>query len=173
MYVDATFSIVPHPFYQCLIIMIWEPTLSIYVPVAWILMTGKTDECYWQAFNWLSNVVDNLMPEFIGVDFEIAFFSQIKNHFEESDLIGCLFHFKQAMRRKMVKLGIPEAELKFAMRKGIVDLITVIPLDDLDKGIVFIRHMIAEFVVEQGYSDGEERASHERWDAFWDQYFIP
>jgi len=77
MYVDCTFRIVPNPFYQCLIIMIFDTSLQIYVPVAWILMTGKTDECYWQAFNWLTNAVPRMDPSFIGVDFEKAFFTQV------------------------------------------------------------------------------------------------
>ena len=51
MFVDATFRIVPHPFYQCLIVMVFDASLKIYIPVAWILMTGKTEECYWQTFN--------------------------------------------------------------------------------------------------------------------------
>ena len=37
----------------------------------------------------------------------------------------------------MEKLGIPEAEIKFAMRKGEVDLLTVIPIEDLERGIAF------------------------------------
>eukprot|EP00804_Cyclotella_cryptica_P003775 CCRYP_008952-RG/>CCRYP_008952-RG protein AED:0.38 eAED:0.62 QI:0/0/0/1/0/0.33/3/0/196 len=110
MFVDATFDIVPHPFYQCLIIMVFDARLRIFIPVAWILMTGKTNECYWQAFNWLCSAVDEIAPAYIGVDFERAFFTQVSNHFSEADLIGCLFHFKQALRRKMIKLGIPEEE---------------------------------------------------------------
>ena len=43
MFVDATFDIVPHPFYQFLIIMVFDARLRIFIPVAWILMTGKTN----------------------------------------------------------------------------------------------------------------------------------
>mmetsp|Transcript_18023 Transcript_18023/g.32666 ORF Transcript_18023/g.32666 Transcript_18023/m.32666 type:complete len:108 (-) Transcript_18023:337-660(-) len=73
MFVDATFDVVPHPFYQCLIIMIFDVGVKTYVPTAWILMTGKTDECYWQAFNWLTSTVQNITPAYIGVDFEWFF----------------------------------------------------------------------------------------------------
>eukprot|EP00804_Cyclotella_cryptica_P014847 CCRYP_021233-RA/>CCRYP_021233-RA protein AED:0.19 eAED:0.19 QI:1615/0.57/0.5/1/0/0/8/0/352 len=132
MFVDATFNIVPHPFYQCLIIMVFDARLRIFIPVAWILMTGKTNECYWQAFNWLCSAVDEIAPAYIGVDFERAFFTQVSNHFAKADLIGCLFHFKQALRRKMIKLGIPEEEVKFVMQKGVIDLITVIPVEHLN-----------------------------------------
>jgi hypothetical protein len=45
MFVDATFDIVPYPFCQCLIIMVFDARLQICIPVAWIHVTGKTNEC--------------------------------------------------------------------------------------------------------------------------------
>ena len=36
-----TFDVVPSPFYQCLIIMVFDARLRIFILVAWILMTGK------------------------------------------------------------------------------------------------------------------------------------
>ena len=51
LYMDATFDCCPDPFYQCLIIMIYEPTCSHYVPVMYILMTNKNETSYWHAFN--------------------------------------------------------------------------------------------------------------------------
>jgi len=94
MFVDATFDVVPSPFYQCLIIMVFDARLRIFIPVAWILMTGKTNECYWQAFNWLTSAVDSINPAFVGVDFERAFFSQVTNHFSEAEIVGCFFSFQ-------------------------------------------------------------------------------
>jgi hypothetical protein len=88
--------------------MVFDAALKIYVPVAWILMTGKPDECYWQAFNSLCNTVEFIDPSYIGVDFELAFFRMIGIHFLDAKLFGCKFHFKQAARRMMVKLEISE-----------------------------------------------------------------
>ena len=82
-------------------------------------MTSKTLECYWQAFNWLTSVVDLIAPAFVGVDFERAFYPQDANHFTEAEIIGCLFHFKQAIHRQMNKLGIPNDKVKLCLRKGI------------------------------------------------------
>ena len=73
-------------------------------------------------------------------------------------------------------MGIPEAEVKFAMRSGVVDLITIIPTDELDKGIAYIRTLIINFVVEL-YKDEEDEelkvASCKLWDQYWDNYFCP
>ena len=155
MFVDAIFDVVPHTFYQCLIIVIFDMGVKTYVPTAWILMTGKTDKCYWQSFNWLTSTVQNITPAYVGVDFEWDFFSQVSNHFSDAELIGCKFHFKQAVRRKMISMGIPEAEVKFTMRSGVVDLITVIPSDELNKGIAYICTLITNFFVEL-YEDEDD-----------------
>lgn len=180
MFVDATFDIVPHPFYQCLIIMIFDARLKIFIPVAWILMSGKTDECYWQAFAWLTSAVEDLNPAFCGVDFEIAFFHQVAIHLTGVDLIGCLFHWKQAIRRKIIKLKIPDDEVKFAMRRGVIDLLTIVPKDDVHPiGTTYVASKIMDYCAEkykQGtpeFNASEFDASLKRWNAFWDDYFIP
>ena len=160
----------PVPFYQCLIIMVFDAARKVYVPVAWILMSGKTEQCYWQAFNWRTSAVNDIDASYIGVDFESAFFSQLGIHFPDAKLMGCLFHFKQAARRMMVKLGIPENEINSAMARGVYDLLTVIPIEQLEKGIVFVRTKIIDFVGELSDSDKGEQASVERWDKFW-KYF--
>ena len=174
---DATFRIMLHPFYQCLIVMVFDASLNINIPVVWILMTGKTEECYWQAFNWLVSVAKSIDPSYIGVDFERAFFSQAQLHFPNARLIGCLFHFKQAAWKKMIQISILEEEVLFAMRSGVFDLITVIPLELMEKGIAFIRVMIIDHVWllyqdEDGLPDSQNiNASTEKWDSFWDGYF--
>ena len=73
-------------------------------------------------------------------------------------------------------MGIPEAKVKFAMRSGVVDLVTIIPTDELDKGIAFIRTLIINFVVEL-YKDEEDDepkvASCKLWDQYCDNHFCP
>ena len=160
----------PVPFYQCLIVMVFDAAHKIYVPVVWILMSGKTEECYWQAFNWLTSAVEDIDASYIGVDFERAFFNQLDAHFPDAKLMGCLFHFKQAARRKMVNLGIPDSVIKFAMARGTYNLLTVIPIDQLEKGVVYVRTKIIDFLSELSKSVKEEEASVERWEKFW-EYF--
>ena len=73
-------------------------------------------------------MVQDLDPSYIGVDFERALFTNVSNHFPEAKLIGCLFHFKQAIHRKMKQLKFPDKEVDYAMRRGVIDLLTVIPV---------------------------------------------
>ena len=49
IYIDETFDpCTPHPFYQCLIVMVFNPSTSSYVPFIYTLMTHKYAELYWQ-----------------------------------------------------------------------------------------------------------------------------
>ena len=56
--------------------MIFDMGTKTYTPVAWVLMTGKTEECYWQAFNGLTSIAD-IVASYIGVGFERSFFTQV------------------------------------------------------------------------------------------------
>ncbi len=53
LFIDATFSCVSTPFYQCLIIMVFDPSTSHVLPVIYALMMHKVQELYWQRFNQL------------------------------------------------------------------------------------------------------------------------
>ena len=47
IFIDATFSpCTPNPFYQCLIIMVYDSQTSAYIPVIYALMTHKVTELY-------------------------------------------------------------------------------------------------------------------------------
>ena len=122
--------------------MVFDAAHRIHTPVAWALISGKTRECYWQVFNWLTSSVQEHDPSYVGVDFKLAFFSNVAIHFPDAILIGCLFHFKQAIRRKLTILKFPDEEISFAMKKGVIDLITIIPKEHLNLGIGFIGEMM-------------------------------
>lgn len=169
MFVDATFGCVPKPFYQVLIVMVFVSSLEIYVPTCYILMTGKTHECYWQAFNWLCSEVPRATPKYIGVDFEINFFTVARDHFPGAELIGCKFHFKQAILKKLKEgTNIKSSQWLFAMKKGVIDLLMVIPKAQLEQGIEFVRKMIIDHISQlEDFTSGDVKL----WDEFWEGYF--
>ena len=134
MFVDATFSCVSAPFHRCLIIMVYDKALCTYIHVMWILVTGKTKECYCQAFTYIKGEVPTCDPFCVGVDFERAFLALLGAFFKTYALVWCLFCFKQAARRKMMKLGIAIEEIILVMTHGIYDLLTILPKDELEKG---------------------------------------
>ena len=87
------------------------------------------------------------------------------------ELIGCLFHFKKAIREKLEKLGIDKKEIEIAMGWGVFDLITVLPTDELkERGIDFVREKIMNLIFDFYQKEGEVVTSEEKWDEFW-EYF--
>ena len=59
-YIDATFDpCTPHPFNQCLIVMVFDPSRRSYVPVIYTLMMHMCTELYWQVFNQFKVLTQN------------------------------------------------------------------------------------------------------------------
>ncbi len=54
------------------------------------------------------------------------------------------------------------------MARCMYDLLTVIPIDQLEKGVVYVRTKIIDFVSELSKSVKEEDASVKRWEKFGD-----
>ena len=162
LFIDATYKITPKisDMYQCLIVMVKDPQTQYFAPVMYVLMSGKTKMMYFQVLHFLLTATDfKLNPRRISCDNEEALVSQIELQFpatrtligedrvvrrvQGTDLNTCLFHLKQAFRRKCVKMGIPEWQIRIAMERGMVDLLCVLPPDELkDKGIPFIMDLL-------------------------------
>ena len=128
IYIDDTFNIVPHPFYQCLTIMVYDIQSTMYVPVMYILMTGKSESMYWHALHWVIVCSGwRLEPFLVTCDFEKTLHNAVTGQFKGTKLNGCLFHWKQAIRRKMIALKIESEQISMAMTKFVLDCLTVIP----------------------------------------------
>ena len=80
MYVDATFKCTPPPFYQTLILMVFDAQTKVYVACMWILMTCKNAENYWFAFHFViaSTGWTNITPDTITCDYELALVKELR-----------------------------------------------------------------------------------------------
>lgn len=171
IFVDATFGCVPKPFKQCLILMVYDPSLKIYIPVYYVLMTGKSEKVYDMAYMQMDVAADEEMdPSAVGVDFETALLKMAGKHFPDAVIVGCDFHWKQALRRKLKAMGFPDEEIEIAMRFGMLDLLISLPPEELErKGLPFVRNLVVS-TIDAKLEDG---ASYSLWDGFFDSYFIP
>lgn len=167
VYVDATFDCVPHPFTQCLIFMIYHRETSSYVPIVYALMDSKCKEAYWHVFNQIVVLSQwKLQVKTYCTDFERALLDQMKIQFGGPDggtHIGCFFHLKQAWRKYLLeKCHIDRETVKVAMQVGMLDLLCVIPADEVSAhGIPYLRSIFgANLSVRE----------LEKWEKFW-QYF--
>jgi hypothetical protein len=147
LFIDATFSCVPAPFYQCLIIMVFDPSTSHYLPVVYALMTHKVQELYWQMFNQLIFLTKwKMQVRTFTSDFELAMMNTLELLFGENagggKHVGCFFHLKQAWRKYLIEkcgLGLSSLLGPF-MAVGGLNLLCVIPRNEIDSvGIPFLR----------------------------------
>ena len=165
LFLDCTFSCVPHPFNQCMVVMVYTPAYRMYVPVFHVLMQSSTQFNYWNALHQVIIAASwEVTVSTVTCDFELPLIKAVKDHFVDvdhpSELIGCLFHWLQAIRRKLKALGMEDAEVSMVLQQ--VKLLTVMPEDEIiSKGIPYLRQRI----------EGPERRPI--YDEFWNSYFIP
>jgi hypothetical protein len=90
-----------------------------------------------------------LDPETITCDFETALIGAIRDQLPNTAINGCLFHLKQARRTK--KLRIDESDAKIAIESGILDMLTVIPVNQVERrGITYVKVYIQRRCQEDG-----------------------
>ena len=71
---------------------------------------------------------------------------------------------KQCLRRKLIELVINKDQREFAMKKGILDILTIIPHDEIEsKGIPYVQFLI-ENVIDQGDNAIVDAC---KWKVFW------
>lgn len=137
-FIDGTFKITPHSFYQCVIVMIYDCGTELYVPCAFGLVTGKNEHIYCELFHQLIMLMEySWMPRVITTDFEQALISAIKQEFPESKISGCYFHLKQALQRKLKKYKVSGSNSIVILEK--VELLTLVPAHEILSAIQYIK----------------------------------
>ncbi|POM79640.1 Hypothetical protein PHPALM_2634 [Phytophthora palmivora] len=164
LFVDGTFRCVPNGFRQCVVVMAEDRARYLFVPVFYVLCTNCNEATYWEVLDQIIKSTDNNMhPAEIVCDFEIGLIKSVQAQFPNAEVIGCLFHFKQALRRKMKKLCIPDNEVRVAMGKGVLDMLTVIEQDKVGvAGIAWVKEEIKSRCGRLGY-----HYSKQKWRSFW------
>ena len=71
----------------------------------------------------------------------------------------------------MKNLGFPDKEVAFAIRRGIYDLLTIIPVGHLTVGVEFVMDMIFVHLGEPYDGDSMYEKAVSRWTPFWSTHF--
>ena len=149
--------------------MIFAEREQKYIPCIWILLTGKTKRCYSEAISWVSRCLPygrRPSVQFAGVDFEPAFYTAISNFFPEAIIIGCFFHFKQAIRGKVQKLGMDKAVISVILL--IMNYAPSLPPDEmLEKGIPFLKSLVRAALKKQRDLN---KIDNNQWKLFWNYF---
>ena len=116
-YTDGTFTIAPSNYHQFLTIAIRDPNTGFIKPALWAILDSKEEESYYQAFRIIKDIASNSGRldwnlTSITLDFEPGLINGFKRVFLETRVIGCLFHFKQALYREAKIQGLTIDKLK-------------------------------------------------------------
>lgn len=111
-------------------------------PLVYVLMKRRTTEAYVNAFKFIDEKIIELIGSGIIIDFENAMRAALKIVCPNLPILGCLFHYVQAIQRKMK--SIPELYLlirtnekaKFIFRK--IQCLALLPAHEIMNGFVIL-----------------------------------
>ena len=144
-YIDATFSIVDKPFMQLFSchVMVSHNCVMQQIPVCFVLMARRRKLDYkqvFEAFVELATGIDGTPPkvEKIMLDFEAAMWTSLRemmndNTFPTVQLKGCLFHFNQALFKKILGVGLKDEYYKDIGTQYILQQLLCLPLLPAEK----------------------------------------
>ena len=104
LYFDGTFKKCPKQFYQ-----LWTVFVDFgrhILPGIHCLLTSKSEEIYTVTLANIKEIVPQMSPSCAMGDWEQASRNAIKIAYPSVTLYGCSFHHKQAVWRKITKLGL-------------------------------------------------------------------
>ena len=108
-YLDATFKVVKNHFSQLFSIhaFVKHGSACNQVPLVFVLMSKRRNSNYLLVLKEIQNILHaNQTVTKMVLDFEIAMWSTIPTVFPEVSFMGCVFHWKQAVWRKIQELGL-------------------------------------------------------------------
>lgn len=103
-YVDGTFKIAPILFQQVFVIMGFANG-GVH-PCLYALLPNKNQSTYSRLLVEINNIVPNLNPRSVSVDFEIAIHNAFRNQFNGIEIHGCFFHLLQNLKKHIAAVGL-------------------------------------------------------------------
>jgi hypothetical protein len=151
IFIDATFRVTPSPFSQSLVIMSFDPSTNKHIPCAWALMTSKSEYLYCEILHVICVSLKYFWkPVVVVIDYMRALLNSLRYQFPDSKIVGCYFHFRQGLQRKLAKFGVNMDAARSVMVR-IEELIGVeeenleIELDNLENDQEFASNAFRRF----------------------------
>ena len=131
-FIDGTFKIVPGLFFQLYTIHALHN--SQIIPCVYALLPNKQEATYTSLFQILKNSQNELNPESILADFEVAALNALGAVFPDVVIQGCFFHLSQCVYRKVQNAGLQgqynrDDALSLAAR--MIPAIAFVPINDV------------------------------------------
>ena len=121
--------------------MVFDNQTNYYVPVFYILLTSKTEKIYGHALTLMNETAGSKMnPTSVTCDYEKGLHNAIMKAFPKAIINGCLFHWKQAILRKLGDLKCDQWMIDPFMPSDSIETLTIIPPNEIEsKGILYVR----------------------------------
>lgn len=132
---DATFKCTPSPFAEVFILHAdfgSTNTTTNVKPILYALLSNKSHESYVILFRLLRRQFPDWKPETYHCDYELAALNAIQKVFPDINVVGCYYHWSQAMWRNAKKIF---GQRRTKPEKRLVGLCAVLPL--LSKSCLF------------------------------------
>ena len=108
IYMDGTFKSAPEMYRQ--VYSIHCQVMGCMIPVIVAFLPTKDEVSYTRMFQLLQQAAQRfgmqLKPNTVSIDFEMAMINTVQQFFPNSRIRGCLFHYSQAVWRKVQHLGL-------------------------------------------------------------------
>ena len=111
-YIDGTFKLCRHPFKQLFTInaFVHDSENAKQVPLCFVFMSGQSASNYQKVLQELLHIMPNRpMVQHVTLDFETAVWKACRAILPGVRLSGCVFHWTQALWRKVQGLGLQSA----------------------------------------------------------------
>jgi hypothetical protein len=143
-----------------MVLMAYLSRYDMYVPIFYVLLEDKYESTYHHALMNIVAAMDwKLKASSYCIDFEKGLQKVFKNQFKKIPCIGCLFHWKQALRRKLVQLHVPlDLISSYFDENSHIGMLTVINPDEIEKGIANVR------------AHSNETGYKKKFDIFWNYF---
>ncbi|RNA23729.1 Ragulator complex LAMTOR3 [Brachionus plicatilis] len=151
-YMDGTFKSAPIQLSQLFTIHAAVKDSSQYttVPCVFILLSNKTKKTYRKVFSILKDIALKqniiLKPKSIMADFEEASTLAAEFHFPGIKVKGCWFHFRQAIFRRAIRLGLKQHYHKTEYKDFVSMLggLALLPIDKVKEGYEIINSFMPD-----------------------------
>lgn len=97
-------------------------------PVAYVLMTCKSTDCYLSVFNYIETKLFKLEPHEFMSDYESGMRLAIRKRWPKTTIRGCWFHFCRAILKRCRRLGLSKLIKKNGNARVIQKSIMSLPL---------------------------------------------
>lgn len=139
--IDGTFRSAPPHWTQLLVVHGWCFNKSF--SICYILMKSRTEDCYFKVFKQLKDLL-NLEPTLIITDMEKALLNGLVKNFRHCRSELCLFHFGQAIWRRLNELGLSNKyknDIEFKEAIKMIIYLAFVPVEDVVKIYIMIKSM--------------------------------